>query len=266
MRAPVSSPPPLPTLSSVPPPPRQPSRRARRVIYKYTGSQFVLLLVGVIFLIVGVGLAVPFCWGIPSEIAISLSKRVVAGRVLRTGRAGYTVNDETPTRIWYRYEVDGRAYEASSDTLDAAGLGLAGPELAQSEVRVEAASFHPAFSRIAGASGSFFGYFGLFTLIFPILGGALTFFAVRSNRREIFAYVNGVPATARVVFVGDDTSTTINGRHPMKIEWEFRVGSEVYSGSISSMRVLELEEFLEAKEVVVLHDPERPEINTLFVA
>jgi hypothetical protein len=258
---PPSAVPARPSLAEVPAAPRRPSLRARRLIFRYTGRQFVLALVGAIFLVVGLGLLVPFCWGLPSDFAIALSKREVTGQVLRTQGASYTVNDESPTTVFYRYEYGGQAYESSSDIF-AASPPL---EAARGTVTVELAAFHPAFARIAGTHNSFFGAFSLFVLVFPLLGGLLLTLAIRSNQREIRAFVHGEPVLAQVVSVGEDHSTLINGKHPLVISWEFRVGGEVYAGSLSSMRHLELEEFLDAQELVVLHDPERPQINTLYV-
>ena len=262
---PSSAVPARPSLAEVPAAPRRPSLRARRLIFRYTGRQFVLALVGAIFLVVGLGLLVPFCWGLPSDFAIALTKREVTGQVLRTQRASYTVNDESPTTVFYRYEYGGQVYESSSDVYAGAQPSPSDIEAGRSAVTVELAALHPAFARIAGTHNAWFGVFALPVLLFPLLGGLLLTFAIRSNRREIRAFVHGEPVLARVVSVGEDHSTSINGKHPLVISWEFRVGGEVYAGSLSSMRYLELEEFLDAQELVVLHDPERPQINTLYV-
>jgi hypothetical protein len=58
---------------------------------------------------------------------------------------------------------------------------------------------------------------------------------------------------------------SINGKHPIRLAWEFEVDDEIYDGSLSSMHHLELAEFSDIGEVVVLHDPQRPQINTLYV-
>jgi hypothetical protein len=109
------------------------------------------------------------------------------------------------------------------------------------------------------------GLFGLLLFLFPAVGGLLVLLAVRSNRREIRAFVHGTPTLARVVYAGDDLSTTVNGRHPYKVAWEFRVEGDVYEGSLTSMKLLELEPFGKAREVAVLYDPADPSCNTLYV-
>ena len=110
-----------------------------------------------------------------------------------------------------------------------------------------------------------FGYGALFVLLFPILGLVLAFFAVRSNRREIRAFVHGEPARAKVVFFGADRSVQINGRNPIRLSWEFRVAESIYSGSLSSMSMLALEDLGKAEEIVVLYDPADPAVNTVWV-
>ena len=110
-----------------------------------------------------------------------------------------------------------------------------------------------------------FGYGGLFVLLFPVLGLVLAFFAVRSNRREIRAFVHGEPARAKVVFFGPDRSVQINGRNPFRLAWEFRVAERIFSGSLSSMSMLALEDLGKAEEIVVLYDPADPEVNTVWV-
>jgi hypothetical protein len=92
-------------------------------------------------------------------------------------------------------------------------------------------------------------------------------YVARANRREIRAFTYGRPVLARVTYCGRDTTTEINGRSPYVIRWEFRGPSgEVFEGSLSSMKLLELEPYGQAEEVVVLHDPDDPRRNTLYVA
>jgi hypothetical protein len=235
------------------------------MIFRYTGTQWVLRLVGAIFVAIGIPIIIPFVWGLPSDIAIALDKREVPGRLLRVARATYTINNENPTRVFYSYEFGGKLYQADSDVFSYSKFSLPDAENAPGVVPVEVAAFHPAYARLTGTRNSAFGPFALFTLTFPLIGGVILFFAIRSNRREIRAFVHGVPALAKVISVGEDGSTEINGKHPLVVAYEFRVGDEVYAGSLSSMKHLELEEFLDAEEVVVLYDPQRPQINTLYL-
>jgi hypothetical protein len=255
-----------PALSGIPRAPRQPSRRARKLIFRYTGTQKAILIIGLGFSLFGVALMIPLLWGMPSDFVIACGKREVTGQVLRVGEASYAVNDVTPARIHYSYEIEGQRRESYSDTFDLAAVLPRPDDAVQGPIKVEVSVLWPGCSRIVGTRNWTTGPLVLIFLLFPLIGGLMLFFSVRSNRREIRAFIHGVPAVARVVSIGEDTSTTINGRHPLRVAWEFKVGQEAYTGSLSSMVHLDLEEFFDASEVVVLHDPDRPEINTLFVA
>ena len=249
-------------LSSIPSPPRTPSDRARRLLFRYAGRQLAMLWIGGIFLALGSVFAVVFCWGLPADLAISLSGRKVRGSVVEA-RLNTTVriNRRHPVRIRFAYEIDGEPHEASSNTLDPALVALR----PGSPVEVEVSTLNPAWARLEGLTYSPFGYFTAFVLIFPVGGAIVLCYAIRSNRREIRAYTYGVPAVGRVVFAGMDTSVRINRRHPFKVGWEFRVDDRVYSGSLSSMQMTDLEMFMRAQFVPVLYDPAKPQINTIYV-
>ena len=256
----------IPTDSSpsinVPPAPREPSPRARRLVYRYAGSQFVLLLVGAIFLAIGVPMGAVFCWYVPAEVALDLIGKAGTAQVVSAEIDGRTViNGHNPRRIVFKLEAGGGAVEGDSLSTDERFDKLSPGDT----VEVDYVPGHPVWARVRGSRFSLFGYFGLFVLIFPGVGGALLFFAVRSNRREIRAFRFGTPAMAKVTFAGPDTSTTMNGRHPFQVVWSLERNGEKYEGSISSMDPTELEGYAQSQELVVLYDPENPAINTLWV-
>src|SRR5260370_3037853 len=88
------------TLDQVPPAPREPSPRARELIFRYQGSQRAMLLVGAIFAAVGVVFAVIFCWGLPGHLAIAAGGTPVhrRGRSRRVGRPP-KINRPPPPRL-----------------------------------------------------------------------------------------------------------------------------------------------------------------------
>ena len=69
------------SLDRIPPAPREASPRARRLIFGYHGAQLVFLIVGGVFLAVGSILTTVFCWHLPGDIAISMSRRTTQGIV-----------------------------------------------------------------------------------------------------------------------------------------------------------------------------------------
>jgi hypothetical protein len=250
-------------LFSIPPPPREPSPRARDLVFRYQGTQKALLLVGAIFAAVGTAMAIPFCWGLPSDLALAAAGRAQHGRVLSAELdRSVRINGRNPTAIQFSYSVDGVKYQGQSSTTDRALAAQARPD---DSVPIEVSGLNPRWSRVTGSTRSMLGYAGLFVLIFPLVGFLLVGFAARSNRREIRAFVHGQPVKAKRVFAGLDRSTTINGRNPFRVDWEFRVDGSIYSGSISSMSTLALEDFAKAQELTVLYDPADPSVNTLWV-
>ena len=93
----------------------------------------------------------------------------------------------------------------------------------------------------------------------------MVFFAVRSNRREIRAFRDGVPGRGLVTKRAEDTSTTVNGRHPFEIHWEFQVDGVTYKGKLSHMERFKIESAFPEDEVTVLYDPRDPKINTVWL-
>lgn len=249
----------LPGLNDVPPAPRTPSPEARHLVFGYRGNQGIKLIVGIGFLVIGLIIATVFCWGLPMDAAIDLSRRETRGTILQAVTAtGARTGSRPPTRVRFQYEAGGTRWtgEAITFAIDHDQTGA---------IAVEYASLNPAWGRLAGETYSTFGYLGALSLIVPLLGGLIAYFAVRSNRWEIRAFTRGVPVLARVTFRGQDHSTKINGRHPFLLRWEFNTDKGVFKGSISSLQLLDIKAFGEADQLVVLYDPADPRANTIFV-
>lgn len=251
-------------LATIPAAPRTPSKRARALIFAYTGSQKVLALGGLMFFLIGSVLTLPFCWGLPVDLAIAVAHRHVPGVVVTAEiNRSASVNRQHPTEITFSYEVDGQPFTGSCSTLDQGIIATATPEAA---VDIEVARMNPKWGRLTGTTHSTFGYTVAFVLIFPIIGLTMLYFAVRSNRREIRAFRFGTPVMARVAQRGRDTSVSVNGRNPFMISWEFKVDDEIYEGKFTTMSALTMEELGQDKEIPVLYMPDNPRINTLYVA
>ena len=251
-----------PSTASVPPAPRNPSERARELIFRYQGSQLVLLLAGLLSLAVGGVLTAVFDWRLPEDVAISLGGRASTGRVIDTEVEEHiTINDRHPTRIWFHYDVDGRERSGSSSTLDRALIASAQPA---AEMPIEVASLNPSWARVRGTTASYLGMFGLFLLVGPAVGAILIVFAVRSKRRKIRAFIHGQPITARVVFAGAEKLVKLNGRNPFVVRWEFTVEGRAYKGSVSSMEQSLVAPLMKQKELTVLFVPDNPRVNTVY--
>ena len=249
----------LPGLGDVPPAPRTPSRQARYLVFGYRGSQGVMLIIGVAFLVIGLVVTTALCWGLPVDAAIAFSRQQTVGTILEAELNPHLrINKRRPTLVRFRYEADGTPWEGETNTFKVRP-GQTGT------VVIEYSGFNPAWGRLEGDTYSSFGLMGLVALLFPVLGAVIASAAVRSNRREIRAFTHGRPALARVTYRGQDHSTSVNGRHPFLMRWEFHTERGNFQGSITSMKLLDIKAFGDAGEVVVLYDEADPRINTLFV-
>lgn len=206
-------------------------------------------------LFVGSAMAIPMLWGLPADLLIAVGKVQVPGRLGRTELANYSVNDRRPTRVFYDY--GGRHFQSYSDLL-AAPSGTPLP--------VEVASAFPTYSRIQGSHRWTLGAWSLFVLLFPGAGVVSVFRAVRSQRRQIRAFVHGAAMVGRITFVGEDALTRINRRHPTAVAWEFSVGGAWFYGRLTSMHRSAFEGLVPEQAVVVLYDQARPASNTIYIA
>jgi hypothetical protein len=224
----------------------------------------VILLVGLGFLVIGGVLTAVFDSRLSEDVALSISGHRSTGRVIDTEVEEYmTINGRHPMLIRFRYDAGGREHVGSSRALDHAVIASAQPG---TDVPIEVASLNPGWARIRGTTASYLGLFGLFhVLVGPVLGAILIFFAVRSKRRAIRAFIHGQPITARVVFAGTETRVRMNGRNPFVVRWEFTIEGRSFKGSVSSMERPLVAPFMRQKELTVLYLPDNPRVNTVYM-
>lgn len=73
--------------------------------------------------------------------------------------------------------------------------------------------------------------FAAFGVLFGGIGLALRNAARRSALRQIAALTHGHPSEGQIIAVSSDTSESINGRHPFRIEYVFQVNGQPVGGS-----------------------------------
>lgn len=228
----------------------------------YQGRQRILLIVGVIFMVTGLPIALAF--GLPSfiDVALDVEGEPCEAEVLAAElQTNVRINHRYPTEIRFRCTAGGVGYESTSSTLDGELVARATPG-----ARVEAEVLPSlAVGRVKGTTYAMMGYFGLLFFLHPIVGAVVAFVAVRSNRRESWAFVHGTAVRGRVVRREEDRHSRMNRRRPWIVGWEFEVDGQRYEGSLSHMDKAELERAIPTDEVVVLYDPERPGANTAYV-
>jgi hypothetical protein len=247
----------------VPPAPRTATPLARELIFGYQGSQGALRIIGAVFLAIGIPFVVGFGGGLAVDLTLAAigqpaTATVVATRVV----TNVEVNGEHPLGVQYGYEVAGEKYEGESYDL---GGAIAGTVTVGASIPIEVVPMAPSWSRVKGTKSSKMGYVGLFAFIFPIIGAFMLGHAIRSNRREIRAYREGVAIKGLVIKRGEDTTTEINGKHPFEIIWEFYVDNKSYKGRLSNMNSDKLRQALPDDEVTVLYDPRDPNVNTVWI-
>lgn len=246
----------------VPAPPRTPSARARQLVFAYQGVQRMLRFVGLVFLVAGMIPAVLFGGGSVVDVALDVGgepcrAQVSGAEVLHNIR----INHRSPTELRFVCTVGGATIESASATLDEAILERATPGA------VVDAEVLPSLSvgRIVGTTYASMGYLGLLFCLSPLIGGVLVLVAWRSNRREIRAFVHGKAVRGRVFERREDRRARYNRRYPWRVGWEFTVEGQRYTGALSHMDKAVLEGAIARDDLVVLYDPERPAVNTVYV-
>ncbi len=251
-----------PLLASVPPAPRKLSPRARQIVFgTFPLSRF---LGASLFFGVGILFSVVLGLELPLEIALDLWAKPTTGSVLARAVDDHTTIDgRHPTLIYFRYRDGEREYEATSASLNDNLIREAAPGAA---VRVEMLAGHPGAARVAGTTRAPFGTMGgLFPLLFVAIGGWDLVRMLRYRHRARRSFVHGVPCVATVTHADLDRSPEIEGVHPFEVAWQFPTPSGSYRGSIKHTDPSLLTALIAVGTIVVLHDPERPEINTVWV-
>lgn len=246
-----------------PPPPRTPSPRARALVFAYQGRQKVLLLIGVVFLLTGVPVGGLLGWASFVDVALDARGVPCEAEVLSAElRRDVRLHRRNPTELRFRCAVEGETLESSSATTDE---GMVARATVGARLRGQALP-SLGVARLEGTTYATMGYLGLLFLIHPVVGAVLAFVAVRSNRREIRAFVHGTATHGRVVRREEDRSTRMNRRRPWRVVWAFEVDGRRYEGSLSHMDRAELDRAIPTDAVVVLYDPARPQVSTVYVA
>jgi len=260
---PSNFPAPLRPGLNIPPAPREPSRRARNLIFAYAGVQKYNLTFGIVFLGIGLLLSIPFCWGTPIDGVIALGHQEVQGTILSVQEnMDIEILGEHLTTLAYSYRTNDGEFTGKSITQDTALLHATQPG---ATYPVQVSKVDARWSRLSGTTCSWTGYWGTFTLFFPIIGATIVGFSIRANRRAIRAFRYGQPTWAKVIRRGQHQEASWNDRHPIVIAWEFKVDDVVYMGSLSNMSLLAMDDLMNLDEIPVLYDPSNPAINTVFV-
>lgn len=246
----------------MPPPPRTPSERARQIVFAYGGAQKAMLIIGVVFTLVGLCLGGLFGITVPFELQLDFGGPGQAVGVVQSAELDRSsrINGRHPTTITYAFELDGGRLEGSSTTIDERLQRLE----RGARVPIEYVAGSPSISRVKGTTYGFFGYFGLFPLIFALIGLPMALLARRANQREIRAFTHGEATLGNLLSFELNRSVRVNRRHPWELRWEFFVDDRRFTGELSSLEPGLLDPFA-VERPVVLFDPKDPAVNTLWI-
>jgi hypothetical protein len=253
-------------LDGIPPAPREPGARAKKLLFGYQSTQKQILIFGIAFFGAGWVLTSLMCWGLPVDLFISISSRRMSATMLDAERdKGITVNifeRKHPTILTFKYYIGDARYEGASATFDSALIKSAHTG---ATVDVDASRLYAGWSRVVGSTYCKSGFYGLIGLIFPGIGAGIMIYAVGRIRRQMAAYRRGVPIVAKVVWSGQDLETSLGGEHPYAVRWEFSVGKGVFKGEVSTLSRSEIEDLMGRAELPVLYDPQDPNRNTVYI-
>jgi hypothetical protein len=216
-------------------------------------------LIGAIFTLVGVGVFLIVGHGLIMDIALYAAGRSERATVVDVRNdMSASVNGIHPRIIRF---TTAKGVRGESSTLD---LGYASSLKPGDAITVDVI---PGFtSRVRGTMKSPLGWAGVFPLVFAVIGAPMLFVAVRSNRREIRAFLHGAATVGTVTRIGLDRSVKVNGRSPTVLAWRFDVDGKTYTGSLTHMDGGVLEPLVcEGGRVPVVYDEKNPAANTLYV-
>lgn len=74
----------------------------------------------------------------------------------------------------------------------------------------------------------------LFCLVFPAPGVVIALLSLRNARRRVGVLRDGRTALGTLDAVGPDTSTTVNGEHPWRLQYMFEVDGRRWGGARST--------------------------------
>ncbi len=105
----------------------------------------------------------------------------------------------------------------------------------------------------------------IWSIIFPIIGFFLVRSGLRTAKRKIEALEKGIKAEGLLTDIYKDTSETVNGRHPWRLEYEFKTKPETLIQSKKTGAWNNNNRHRKINDKLwVVYLPENPEINAVW--
>lgn len=234
------------------PPPRDvPRNIARR---KSSGSGVAAVIpFGLFFIAFGsIFVWIFFPWNFPAEIALSwLGSESTRGQVVATEGTNMSVNDRQVYRVRYRFRTL-EGHEQSGISYFSQSVPEVGDELS-----IRYRSRHPDWNRAELGTIDPFGWFGLFTILFPGIGLIMIGLMIRSRRRWLRLLRVGQFAMARVRDL-QPTGTVVMGEtiYRVALDFEGDLAAESTEANIRGEDVRLAREYQASDEpIALLFDP-----------
>ncbi|MFA6285778.1 MAG: DUF3592 domain-containing protein [Opitutaceae bacterium] len=193
------------------PAPRVVPTTLRQAALRDSGS-LLLALFGAIFLTMGLFFANAFLpWRQLDEWRLAASQPLSAqGRIISVDKTNMSINKAQVMRYGFKFQT------ARAETIrgDCFTTGRRWSEGSAVSVRYNPAE--PALACPEGARLSQGGLGGAFVLIFPLVGGGIIFWVIRSRKRTVWLLQNGTLGDFRVTGI-EATNVTINRQQQFKV-------------------------------------------------
>jgi hypothetical protein len=102
------------------------------------------------------------------------------------------------------------------------------------------------------------------SVIFPIIGIFLWRKGLRDASNELIPLQHGSIAQGEITSVEYDYSKTINGKHPLTVNFSFAVGGRTYQGNVGNI-FSSINQLKQAGEGVwIVYMPENPDLSSVW--
>jgi hypothetical protein len=249
-------------IERVPPAPRSPTEAGEAAVFGWVGDRRLERRVGLVLLLVGLAVALPFTPGMVEEIQLigatmDLTEGVVVdATALDFGRRRRGQGH----RVEYEYEVVGEQHRATGYLRYA----LENPPRPGDPIEVSYAIRHPERSRPSGGSPTYIGLPTLGFWAFALVGFVLWGRSVRLRARTEQVWVSGVPVPGRIVARREKPLIGDRGSAGIGLSYTYAFEGSIYEAEASHHDVALAARAFPQDEVVVLVDPSSPTWSALW--
>ena len=238
------------------PPPRDVPRNILRRRLRYSLGWFGYLFGGLFFGLGTLFTAIFVPWRLASELSLDLgSPTRVEATIKSCEETSMEVNESRVYRVQYQFQT------AAGQRIDGTCF-LWGERMTQGEnTQAEYVASRPEWNRLVGGHLNAFGYFGSFTVLFPLVGAAVLGLSWRVRHRAVQLLRHGLFAMGQVKAV-EETHVTVNDQRRYRVIVEYTAAGQRLTAQYHAYGVdvaLARRHLDNGEEIGLLYDPERPQ-------